>query len=400
MAKLLKKCECGDEAKTEVGKTRKWDKCSHSWTVRYRTAGGRRGKQREQSFKANEKQKAKDFALKIDYDKRAYLESFVDPKAGEISFKDFTDKWLKHRRLKPASVRKYRSLLNRHIYPAFAGRPMSSLTKEEMREFYWNLPLAGSTVASVHTLLSGVFNKAVEERKLTESPVKGIDLPEVKTKKIHVPKLEQVEKLYQEMPGYLRVIIPLMAGCGLRVSEALAANVGNLVHEDTMYRVIEQTGRDENGVTTVVPLKHRNEGDFRDVPLPAWAAQAITDSVMDFGTNDDGYLVQPSRSGDYVYHVSISRPWKKAVKAAGLPQSFTPHGLRHFYATKLLASGVPLTDVSSWLGHNNVNVTYRTYRHYIPESGERARKVLDQTFGTVSSTPRDVMTKEAVLTSC
>lgn len=49
---------------------------------------------------------------------------------------------------------------------------------------------------------------------------------------------------------------------------------------------------------------------------------------------------------------------------------------------------------------HNVNVTHRTYRHYIRESGERARAVLDRTFKAVSTTPGDVMTKEPVLTSC
>jgi hypothetical protein len=59
--------------------------------VRYRTPGGRAGRQQEQSFGAD-KRKADDFALKIEYDKRAHV--FIDPKAGEILFRAYAETWM------------------------------------------------------------------------------------------------------------------------------------------------------------------------------------------------------------------------------------------------------------------------------------------------------------------
>jgi integrase len=44
------------------------------------------------------------------------------------------------------------------------------------------------------------------------------------------------------------------------------------------------------------------------------------------------------------------------------------HALRHTYATTLLASGVPVTDVSKVLGHAKVSTTYDVYSHAIPQN--------------------------------
>src|SRR5262249_19220992 len=68
----------------------------------------------------------------------------------------------------------------------------------------------------------------------------------------------------------------------------------------------------------------------------------------------------------------------KARDAAGLPGDFTPHTLRHIFASAALAGGVPITDVSAWLGHRNIQVTYGIYGHLVPASFERARAVLDE----------------------
>jgi alkylation response protein AidB-like acyl-CoA dehydrogenase len=45
-----------------------------------------------------------------------------------------------------------------------------------------------------------------------------------------------------------------------------------------------------------------------------------------------------------------------------------------------LARGVPITDVSRWLGHNSIEVTHQIYGHLTPASWERARALLDDAY--------------------
>ncbi|MFI5017732.1 MAG: tyrosine-type recombinase/integrase, partial [Dongiales bacterium] len=56
---------------------------------------------------------------------------------------------------------------------------------------------------------------------------------------------------------------------------------------------------------------------------------------------------------------------------------FTPHSLRHAFVSALLSHGVPITDVATWLGHRNINVTYATYGHLVPDSEDYLRGLLD-----------------------
>ena len=59
-------------------------------------------------------------------------------------------------------------------------------------------------------------------------------------------------------------------------------------------------------------------------------------------------------------------------------RSSSPSRLRHLYASTALAGGIPITEVSRWLGHNSIEVTHQTYGHLIPSSFDRARTALDR----------------------
>ncbi len=73
--------------------------------------------------------------------------------------------------------------------------------------------------------------------------------------------------------------------------------------------------------------------------------------------------------------------WKPAIKAAGLPADTTFHDLRHTFASTALAEGVPISEVSRWLGHKSITTTVDLYGHLVPEATGRARDALDNAFG-------------------
>jgi integrase len=70
----------------------------------------------------------------------------------------------------------------------------------------------------------------------------------------------------------------------------------------------------------------------------------------------------------------------RAAARAGLPPEFIPHSLRHFYASTVLAEGIPITEVSRWLGHKSIEVTHQIYGHLVPSSFDRARAALDRAY--------------------
>lgn len=95
----------------------------------------------------------------------------------------------------------------------------------------------------------------------------------------------------------------------------------------------------------------------------------------EYGTRD-GYLFAGVRV-PYVMHRSYLKPFSKAADDAGIPEGFTPHSLRHVFASSLLSAGVPITDVAKWLGHRDINVTYAIYGHLVPAALGRAIETLN-----------------------
>ncbi len=60
------------------------------------------------------------------------------------------------------------------------------------------------------------------------------------------------------------------------------------------------------------------------------------------------------------------------------------HGLRHSCASLLLASGVPVRDVSELLGHSDVRLTLQTYAHVLDENRARTAGAIDRMLESVS----------------
>jgi integrase len=85
----------------------------------------------------------------------------------------------------------------------------------------------------------------------------------------------------------------------------------------------------------------------------------------------DTGLVFTREDGDPVHPGGVSDAFERTVKRARLPR-IRLHGLRHTYATLALSAGVPLWAVADLLGHSNVSVTDRFYRHAIPSILEEA----------------------------
>jgi cell division protein FtsB len=127
-----------------------------------------------------------------------------------------------------------------------------------------------------------------------------------------------------------------------------------------------------------VALKHRKPGEFRDVPVPPWLWELVKDLP-------EGPLC-PGNGRTYKVYASVHGTHQRTAKRAGIPAGFTPHSLRHAFASALLGRLVPITDVARWLGHRDINITYAIYSHFMPDAEDRAISVLDAEYAEWSAT--------------
>jgi len=134
-------------------------------------------------------------------------------------------------------------------------------------------------------------------------------------------------------------ILLLLYGAGLRVAEALALT-GQVLPVGTTLRV---TGK--RSKTRIVPI------------VPA-VREAIEEYVRQrpYSMSHDGPLFVGARGGPLNPDL-VRRAVAAARRRLGLPDTLTPHALRHSFATHLLARGADLRALQELLGHASLSST-------------------------------------------
>ncbi|KII14716.1 integrase [Phaeobacter sp. S60] len=105
------------------------------------------------------------------------------------------------------------------------------------------------------------------------------------------------------------------------------------------------------------------------VPMNA-SARAALQTASDAALSD--YVIE--YAGGPVK--SIRKGVSNAIERAGIGH-VTIHELRHTAAVHLLGAGIPIEKVSQYLGHSNVQITFKTYARFLPDQMQDAAEVLD-----------------------
>ncbi|WP_066938250.1 tyrosine-type recombinase/integrase [Streptomyces sp. NBRC 110611] len=364
MGSFFKTCNCARPTK-----------CPHDYTIRYRDASGT---QREESGYANQ-DKAKNRLIALYNEKRTTPADVIDQRRelGQQTFKEFADDWFKaQRHLVDGSKRVVKPSLEIWLIPRIGSRRINTFTPKVVEKFIQDLEreegVTDSILSRSFTTLRSVLKSAENQGATAGNPLKGVVAPEYKPPRVIIPTREERKRAIAEAGDALALIIEVMSGCGLRTSEACAVNINNIVADD-VYRVTEQI---DNKKRVPAPLKHRDEGDFREVPLPATVKAAILAYAEKHGTDEKGYLIRTNR-GNYMGSDTLSHQWLKLKKKANLPENLRLYSMRHFFASNCLTKHIPITDVAEWMGHKSIEVTFKVYRHLMPGSVSSAAKLLD-----------------------
>ncbi|MBO3748054.1 tyrosine-type recombinase/integrase [Streptosporangiaceae bacterium NEAU-GS5] len=100
--------------------------------------------------------------------------------------------------------------------------------------------------------------------------------------------------------------------------------------------------------------------------MPGLVASAVTRQVERFQLAPDAVLGQTGHGTLLRRDYFNKKVWKPAVARVGLPCDVTFHYLRHAFASTALAEGVPMSEVSRWLGHKSITTTVDLYGHLVP----------------------------------
>jgi integrase/recombinase XerC len=150
-------------------------------------------------------------------------------------------------------------------------------------------------------------------------------------------------------------VLTLLYGAGLRIDEALSLNRDVLPLGETL--IVMGKGRKQR----IVPL----------LPAVRTAIEAYV-ARCPFQPGSNGPLFLGAR-GKRLQAGIVQAQMRKARAALGLPETATPHALRHSFATHLLGAGGDLRAIQELLGHASLSTTQR----YTEVDAERLIKVYD-----------------------
>lgn len=249
-------------------------------------------------------------------------------------------------------VRQFLGFLKKHNeHPPCLG-DLARLDAKTIRAFLASRRKAGAVSRSLSRTLSALrmfFRWLEREDVLENRAIQTIALPKIPHS---VPKPLNVDAaaavVTPSLPGALdwiaardAAVLLLLYGCGLRISEALSLTL----------QTAPIDGRDVMHVTG-------KGGKDRIVPAIAMVSEAINRYVQlcPYPLQRDKPMFVGARGGPLSPRL-IQLAMEKLRHDLGLPDTATPHALRHSFATHLLSAGADLRQIQELLGHASLSTT-------------------------------------------
>lgn len=234
------------------------------------------------------------------------------------------------------------------------------------------LPLGPNSIARTMAAVRGAHAFWVSALIVPTDPAAPVTPPKNVKRLPKAVSVEDIQRLLavpdRETATGLRnrAILEFLYATGARVSEMLNADIDDVHFEGTL------TDEDGNQITLPGYVRLFGKGNKeRLVPIGSYAQKAIQDylvrarpSLVAHGKGTAALFVngRGSRLGRQGAWLIL----KEAAEAAGLSSDFSPHSMRHSFATHLLQGGADIRVVQELLGHASIATT-QVYTKVTPE---------------------------------
>ena len=247
------------------------------------------------------------------------------------------------------------------------GRPsLRTITPLEIRSFLADQSTKGYTKRTIARRLSclrSFFRFLCREGILTQNPAAVVPTPRQERRLPQFLDEAQVVRLLEAPPADRwqglrdRAILETLYSTGMRVSELVGLD-GEDLEEISGTVIVRGKGKKERlcpiGNTALSAIRRYLARRPKKLRVP--------------------YALFVSQKGTRLTARQVDRLIARYVTLARLPGSFSPHSLRHSFATHLLDRGADLRSVQELLGHASLSTT-QIYTHV---TAQRLKKVYDQ----------------------
>lgn len=278
----------------------------------------------------------------------------------DITLNEWYKQWFKVYKGKCEVTTKnyYESLYRLHIQPVIGSEKVADIREVQLQDILNEVGVehAQSTVKGVRTVMSSMFEKAVNNHIITISPAAGLKLCGKKAK-------TRRELTTAERAAYLATCethpfgkyAAILYFFGLRRGEALALTGADITAE--YIRVNKQYVFPDNNQPLFEDYLKTDAGE-RLIPIPEKARP-----FLQFDRAPGELLFRQEDGSPYSYSPFIDR-WKSFItEALGEETEITPHYVRHNYCTMLFEADVAATAAKELMGHASIKTTLEIYAH-------------------------------------
>ena len=313
----------------------------------------------------------------------------LEPKAKKVpAFGEYSKRWLEEyikgmRRV--STYERYGELLENHILPVLADKPLDKITRGNIRDFIVSKTGEGyarATVCLFRDIISGVFNYAIDEEVVQVNPVSGItkrlELNRTKRPEVETLTKEEVshflntchEHFVDSYPFFL-----MAARTGMRLGELLAVGWGDIDFNSGFIGVKRSYRRGRFNPTKTSANRRVDMSNQLATTLRELLTRRKKEALKQ-GLGEVHEIVFHSGSGRPYEQNYMRRVFKRILKKAEL-RDCKLHILRHTFASLLLSQGESPVYVKEQLGHSSIQITVDIYGHLIPGANKAAVNKLD-----------------------
>jgi len=280
-----------------------------------------------------------------------------------LSGEELQKQWLAflahEKRASPNTLRAYGDDVSRfigfqrgHLGGPVTAKALASLKTTDIRAFIAARRSEGLSASGVQRALAGIrsfYRFLAKEQILENANVRAVKTPRVKRRLPRPLSEAEAERALEEagehdvewLGARDTALLTLLYGCGLRLSEALGLSRA----EAPLGEMVAITGK--GGKQRLLPV------------LPA-VREAVADylAACPHLLAAEGPLFVGARGGP-LNPRQVQRQMGVLRGFLGLPETATPHALRHSFATHLLGAGGDLRAIQELLGHASLSTTQR-----------------------------------------
>lgn len=258
-------------------------------------------------------------------------------------------------------IRQYRAFLDREGVIGWDTEPTTVL---HFVAWLKEQAYAPASLARKLAATRTFYDYLVKRGVITTDPAARIGTPRVGPFAPRTLAPEEIQRLLHAPTGRHTVealrdqaMFELLAATGMRVSEVVSLDIGDV---DLTSQTVRCLGR--GGRVRTLPLEPRVLG-----PLQTYLSRGRVLLARDAG-NPAFFL---NHRGDRLTRQGFWLVLKGYAKDAGIEGTLTPHTLRHSFAAQLIGGGALLREVQQRLGHASISTT-QMYRQSAPTPGAPA----------------------------